>query len=98
MQQDPYGGCGEPLVLDGQNTTLYSVAFAPDSSARITTALDARAQVWSTQRERLAGLIGHEDRIEGRVQPRRALAPHRLPRRDRSRLGAPSTALIRIAQ
>jgi hypothetical protein len=44
-------GCGEPLVLDGQNTTLYSVAFAPDGAARVTAALDARAQVWSTQWE-----------------------------------------------
>jgi WD40 repeat protein len=56
-------GCGEPLVLDGQNTTLYSIDFAPDGAALVTAALDARAQVWSTQGERLADLIGHKDRI-----------------------------------
>lgn len=57
------GGCGEPLVLDGGNTTLYSVAFAPDGGALVTAALDARAQVWSRDGERLADLIGHKDRI-----------------------------------
>lgn len=56
-------GCGQPRLLDGGNTTLYSVAFAPDGEALVTAALDARAQVWSTQGERLADLVGHKDRI-----------------------------------
>jgi WD40 repeat protein len=57
-------GCGEPLTLDGGNTTtLYSVAFAPDGEALVTAGLDGQAQVWSRRGERLADLVGHKDRI-----------------------------------
>ena len=56
-------GCGEPLILDGGNTTLYSVAFAPDREALVTASLDGRAQVWSRDGKRLADLVGHKDRI-----------------------------------
>lgn len=55
--------CGEPRFLDGGTTTLYSVAFSPDGGTLVTASLDGRAQVWSTEGQQLADLVGHKDRV-----------------------------------
>jgi WD40 repeat protein len=56
-------GCGAPSYLEPRAGVLYSVRFAPAGDALVTAALDAKAQVWSTDGALLAELSGHKDRI-----------------------------------
>ncbi len=55
--------CGEPRILDGGTTALYSVGFSPDGKSLVTASLDGRAQVWDTSGRQLVDLVGHKDRV-----------------------------------
>lgn len=56
-------GCGSPRLLEPQAGALYSVAFARDGQALVTSALNAKAQVWDLHGNLIAELVGHKDRI-----------------------------------
>ena len=69
---------GDPLaVLQGHESTVWSVAFSPDGTRLATGSYDKTARIWDLESgEPLAMLQGHE----GRCQVRGVLAGRDTPR------------------